>query len=305
MAAYWTVIIKNDSTADITIEDLGLPISVGDQITLSNHFSYDEITGSDDLRELVANTVIVVNDGTNDFDAYDGVRWITSQNIKDLEDNYYDIFDLQESGQSQIHWDNIINTPPFETGNTLGEAYNEGEAGAGRVIPAYNEPVKIDRGASTDASFEIVSKAEPTTNSVGGQIDNINGTLCMYDNTRSKWLSIARSTIAFGRFRTTRTQILGFYGAPFPSNNSGIRMPRNATIVSLSGQFDASGTGTFQIYRNDTPIVLASLSIVASVGLSDPNVNEDVNANDFLQCRMFTATTVEDPFIFIELAWRL
>jgi len=69
--AVWTVIVKNNSGSDQAIEDLGLTISDGTQIILSDEFTYSEIADSDDLRALVSTGDLVVNDGTSDLSAQD------------------------------------------------------------------------------------------------------------------------------------------------------------------------------------------------------------------------------------------
>jgi len=189
--------------------------------------------------------------------------------------------------------------------NDLDEAYDEGGAGVGRTITADSGPVKIDRGASTDASFEIVPKGSlPSTNLADGQIDNKGAILCVYDNTRTKWLSISRPIFVFGRRRTTYDQYLNFFVGSLPSNNSGLRIPRNATLVSLTAQLDASGTCTFEIEKNDTGTSIATLDISATTFAVQTNTNVDVSAGDFLQCHMDATPSVEDPIILIELAWR-
>jgi len=189
--------------------------------------------------------------------------------------------------------------------NTLDNAYDEGGAGAGRVITADSGPVKIDRVASTDASLEIVPKGSlPSTNLADGQIDNKGGIVCVYDNTRTAWLSIARPVFCFGRSGRTRDQYLNFFVGTLASNNSGIRIPRNATIVSLTSQLDASGSCTFQIKKNDADANIASLDISSNTFAVNTTVNVDVEIGDFLQCSINTTGFVEDPVILIELAWR-
>lgn len=190
----------------------------------------------------------------------------------------------------------------------MDEAYDEG--GPSGLITVDSGPLKLDRASSTEASFEIVPKITlPTTNLADGQIENKADAsggiiLCIYDNVRSKWLSVARPTISFGRFRSTQNQFLAFYGGSIYSNNSGIRMPRNATIVSLSAQLDVAGTCDFRIRKNDS-VAIANLTLDGVIGLSDTTINVDVDAGDFLQCRLAGVVgSVEDPFIFIELAWR-
>ena len=189
---------------------------------------------------------------------------------------------------------------------TLDGAYDQGGAGAGRLINATDGPVKIDRGGANSASLEIVPKSNlPTTGLADGQIDIKDGILCVYDSTRGKWLSVQRQFLVFGRRGASRNQYLGFYGSRVVSNNSGLRLARAATIVSMAGQIDASGTCTFNIRRNDVATNVASLTVSASVGAEDISQNVDLNSGDFIQAQVGSTVAVEDPMVVIEIAWRL
>jgi hypothetical protein len=189
---------------------------------------------------------------------------------------------------------------------TLDGAYDKGGAGAGRLINATDGTVKIDRGAATSGSFEIVPKSNlPTTGLSDGQIDIKDGILCIYDATRSKWLSVQRQFIVFGRKGTTKNQYLGFFGSRLVSNSSGLRLARAATIVSVAGQFKEAGTATFNLRRNDVATNVDSLTVSAAVGNEDISKNTDLNGGDYIQCQLGATVAVEDPMVVIEIAWRL
>jgi len=109
----WTVIIKNNSGSTQELEDFGIEILNGDQIDLTNYFAYDEIGGSRELKDKVDSGDLVVNDGTNDLSATDGVEYLTLENIKNVSDEHYTKTELQGDGTAQIHWNNITNAPSF------------------------------------------------------------------------------------------------------------------------------------------------------------------------------------------------
>ena len=200
----------------------------------------------------------------------------------------------------------IVSAGIHGTGNTLDAAYDEGGAGAGRAITADSGPVEIDRAASTDASFRIVPKGSlPTTNLADGQLDIKNSIFCIYDNTRSKWLSIERLMLAFGRPGKSKDQYLPFYIGAMPSNNSGLRMMRDATIVGISGQLNASGTCDFKIRKNDISTNIATLALASAIGDQDVTLNIDVDQGDYLQSYIENTNKVDDPVIMVEIAWRL
>jgi hypothetical protein len=200
-----------------------------------------------------------------------------------------------------------ITTLTTNLGNTtLDGAYDKGGAGAGRVVNATDGPVKLDRGAATSASLEIVPKSNlPTTGLSDGQIDIKDGILCIYDATRSKWLSVQRQFLVFGRRGESKNQYLGFFGSRLVSLNSGLRLARAATVVSMAGQINDLGTCTFNLRRNDVATNVVSLGITAAVGNEDISVNTDLNGGDFLQCQIGSTVAVSDPMIVVEIAWRL
>ncbi len=70
------VIAKNVDVSDVTIEDLGTVIPLGDQETLTDNYSFVEVCDSKDLKTLVQNGNIVINDGTEDLGMADGLKHI-------------------------------------------------------------------------------------------------------------------------------------------------------------------------------------------------------------------------------------
>ncbi len=189
---------------------------------------------------------------------------------------------------------------------TLDGAYDQGGAGAGRLIKTTAGPVKLDRESADSASLQIVPKGNlPTLNTEAGQIDVKDNILCIYDSTRSKWLSVQRQFLVFGRRGKTKNQYLGFFGSRLVSLNSGLRIARDACIVSMSGQLNTPGTCTFNIRRNDIDTNIAFIGISASTGYHDISINADLTNGDFLQCHLGGTAAVDDPMIVIEIAWRL
>ncbi len=194
--------------------------------------------------------------------------------------------------------------------NTLDMAYDEGGAGIGRTINVTDGSFVLNKGAATNAPFEIPSSGAAATSGLSsGQIDTIDHILCIYDSVRSKWLSVQRMFLVFG-IRSgggmgTTNQFMEFYAGSLTSNNSGLRMARNATIVSLAGQLDASGTCTMQIRKNDAATVISSLTITAALGAQDTAINVDLVAGDFLQSYLSNTNAVEDPMFMVEIAWNL
>ena len=469
--AMWTVIAKNSSGSTQTIEDLGVSILDTQQFDLSESFTFDEIAGSDDLRAHALAGTLVINDGSGDLSAANGVLWLTLTNAKDLIDNHYTETEMQTSGQSQMHWDNITNAPSFaepgwvepvicrvlerdqgtppagvdgdfyldnqatphlwwydsaawndqgaisegdrfidlndadesiyewessawtdhgansdndavmvdddgdgkqsqyiydttgttwtkigdvdfgghldggaskhdageidvegtytnftsptdlETAlgsidtalgngldhNSLDEAYDEGGAGVGRTITADNGAVKLDPAAGGYAPLELVPTASlPSNDLQDGQVCTVGGIMYIYDATRTLWISVQRMSFMFGRAGKTRDQYLDFGAGGLPTNNSGVRLIRDAVITGISVQLDATGTCTVSIRKNDSATDLLSLAVSGTIGSINAAANlATLVDGDYLQCYLAATTKVNDPVVMIELGWRI
>ncbi len=426
MAEMWTLILKNSTGADISVDNLGIIIPTGSQIQVSSQYSYSDIASSDDLRVLVANGSLIVNNGTIDLPLARALEYITIYNQDQAKQDFYTKTNLQTPGQSTIHFNNITNVPSFgasnweapararvtaisatppttpapvlgdiyaNTGdnhlynyngttwvdlgilalndqvvslasatqdlfkfngtilvdeglpvdmsginikddgdgkqaqyiyvaslkiwrkiadvdfgvpNTLGGAYDQGGAGLGRTINAISGAVKIDTVVATSAPIELTEKTLlPTTGLAPGQLAIVGGILYVYDGIRSKFLSVGQQTIAFGRAGNSINQYLGIFGASnLPSNNTGIRIDRNSTIISLSAQIKTSGTCTLIIRKNGSTTMIAQLVLTAQNGNQDTTLNVDVNAGDYLQAYIMNTTAVSNPVLIVKLANR-
>ena len=419
----WTLILKNGSGSDKIIEDLGITIIDTTQITASDQFTYPQLAESDDLRTLVNNGDLVVNDGSGDLSAARGVEYLVVYNQDQAKRDFYTKTNVQTDGEASVHWNNITNVPAFGAAdwidpveakiteqtatppgspsdgdfyidtdddhlwkyivdtwtdqgaptagdrvidlssatenifewsgsswddtitptdamgvlvkddgdgkqaqyvydltattwikiadvdfgepNSLGNAYNEGGAGAGRVIDAISGAVKVDTGAATTSPLELTEKAAlPTTGLAAGQVAVKGGILFVYDGTRSKWLSVERLYLVFGRKGQTAAQYLDFGAGGLPSNNSGLRIPRDACVVAMSGQLDTAGTVNFRLRSNDNTSSVATLALGTVAGAHDTTLNVNISAGDFLQLYSDNASNVEDPMVVVEIAYR-
>lgn len=475
MAAFWTVILKNNSGSTIVLEDFGVEIANIDQYIISDYFDYSDIADSKELDGYVALGLggLVINDGTVDLDEVDGVNYIKRDNIhNDLETHYTKTELVTPETGGLVDWTNIANAPSFgsptwiepalyrvtaisatepvapATGdvyidtddqhyykwdgtqwvdegsaasgdrvidlstspqlvntfdgastwtpaaeevdntaiminddgdgknaqyvyseesstwikiadvdfedhlnggpskhdaseidvegtysnlpsapsdletvigdintqmtealdnNTLDGAYNEGGAGAGRIIGTDSGPVEFDSETATSAPVRVVPKASlPTTALADGQMAVVDGIMYIYDATRSKWLSVQRQFLVFGRKGVTKNQYINFAAGTLSSNNSGYRIPRASVIVSMSGQLDVSGTCDLHVRKNDAATNVATLPIATATGASDISTNVSLNVGDFLQSFCSVAVgDVNDPMFIVEIAYTI
>jgi hypothetical protein len=190
--------------------------------------------------------------------------------------------------------------------NTLDGAYDQDGAGLGRIIIVDAGAVKLDASSDFYAPLELSTQsASPTAGLATGQLSNIGGILCMYDSVRAKWLSVQRYFLTFGRKGNTKDQYLNFAGGTLPSNNSGYRLMRNATIIGMTAQLNASGTCTFNVRKDDVLTNITALSVSAAIGNQVTTTNIDVAASSYLQSYLGAASSVADPMFMVEIAWNL
>lgn len=188
---------------------------------------------------------------------------------------------------------NILNTNGFIGINTDAPEANL-EIESGDNIPFKIEP-KTTAGAPTG------------TPTAGAMFIADDGLLYLYDGTRTKWLSVDRIMLGWGRNsnNTTNEYLRQFNGAP--SNNNGWRIIRNGTITAISAQSNINQDWTLEIYKNDanqaTTTPITSLTMTNEQGNHLSNINIDINEGDFIQAYC-NGASVDYPQALIEIAWR-
>ncbi len=265
-----------DSTAgivDLRVIDLD---STGEHI-----FQYDSTAWVDQGVNDDSDAVIVNDDGDGRPSLY--------------------VFDL-DTGTGE--WLKIADADILTQGNTLDEAYDQGGAGVGRTVTADTGPVEFDASSGNNAPLRLTDLASAPTGTADGDLAIINGVLYAYDATRAKWLSVVREKFVFGRKGNTKNQWLNFCAGSLSSNNSGYPIPRDATIVSLSAQLDASGTANLRVRRNDVVTNISTLTVTASLSGVDNTVDVDLAAGDWLQSYVDNASNIQDPMFVVEIAFR-
>lgn len=95
-----TIIAKNNSGDEVEIEDLGIIIANGDQNKLNESvIPLCLVYESDNLKTLVEDGTLVMNDGTSDLSAADGVHFIEVwNNIQTTEPRMFNTFIVSTNG---------------------------------------------------------------------------------------------------------------------------------------------------------------------------------------------------------------
>lgn len=132
------------------------------------------------------------------------------------------------------------------------------------------------------------------------------GILLFFDSGRTKWLSTARETFVFGiNHKNLTSERYMLLAGKLVTSATGIRIPRNATITSITVQTKNSATGTFRIRKNDISSDLATLTLTSEQGKSQSNLSIDLDKDDWIQILMSPgAGQIDYPVLNLEMAWR-
>ena len=164
-------------------------------------------------------------------------------------------------------------------------------------------------GATSPSMWLSEKAAAPSANlGAAGQIPMavINGILCVYDktNSRNKFLSVARQFMTFvGRDSALNSNEYARAAGQFTSNQAGIRLIKNATLVGISIQTSGAETWNARVRRNGNTTNLASLAASAANGAQVSNLNIDFNAGDDIEV-FIDGTGINRPVIQLEFADR-
>jgi len=131
----WQIIIKNPDTLNpVTVDDLGWIIGAGETVNAHEQFDFGELAGSEDLRTLVAAGTLIVNDGSADLSATDGVAWLKRASKKYVDDQVADAKSYADSIASGFK-----PKAPVEAATTAAlpaATYNNGTGGVGATLTA-------------------------------------------------------------------------------------------------------------------------------------------------------------------------
>jgi len=121
------IIIKNTTTNEIMIDDLaGQAINAGDTITLSDLYTYDEMSDSIDLKDYVSSGDIIVNDGSSNLTIQEGVEHLTPSTYHETPQKLTDLPEIQpiETDKVLVGVDeNTTEWVDFPTGGSDAEGY--------------------------------------------------------------------------------------------------------------------------------------------------------------------------------------
>ena len=219
--------------------------------------------------------------------------------------NGNDVLAFQDAAGTPLwHWNIIGNGLNFVESNIAdNRLYLEQGGNIGVNTGDPDATLDIDPTSNNEVPLRLRPNATvPTGTNFGEFHVGGDGLLYAYDATRSKWLSVDRNTMGWGRNsgNTTNEYLRQFNGAQ--SNLNGWRMIRNGTITSISVQGNANQSYWIRIRKNDGNAPIVSFRVNGEGG-HDNTVDVDFDEGDYLQCYL-QGNSIDYPQVFIEVAWR-
>lgn len=162
-------------------------------------------------------------------------------------------------------------------------------------------------GAATDPSLYLTDKAAAPTTNLGAAtqipIVMILNTPAYQDKARAKFLSMYRHSYRYsGRDAGANTQEYARAGL-MTSNQAGIRLLKNMTLIGISVQTAAAATWNVQVRRNNVLTNLATFALTAVTGAQASNYNVDFNQGDSVEV-FIDGTGINRPLVNLEFAER-
>ena len=68
------VIVRNENSVAIPINDLGIAVPANGELLLSEFYEFEDFVDSDDLKRHVENGVLLINDGVDDLEIVDAIE---------------------------------------------------------------------------------------------------------------------------------------------------------------------------------------------------------------------------------------
>lgn len=185
------------------------------------------------------------------------------------------------------------------------------QVGIGTTTPTSE--LEIETTNTGIPALELNPQSAPV-GSADGQISVIGDKIYMYDDMRSKWLSVSTLSFDFGRSGDVGTQNLRSQGN-ITSANTGTLMPYNGTIIAITANSN-TGSGTTNLskefnfrIRNGNTTQGAAIDFSLSGGTyTDLLTNRDFNAGDHFHIRArdpdSSGDVVNNPIVTIWVKWR-
>lgn len=240
-------------------------------------------------------TRIYVGDSTNwEFDYANGV--LTFENTPSAYTPPFSISGYQYIGRK--------GAGGAGSAGTLDEAYDgPTDMGSGRIINVDFGPVKLS-ASNNYAPLQL----DPInyTPSIGvepGQICLKNGIVYVYDDLRTKWISMHRQTIVFGAKRADG-RFLNL--SDFSSSMAGWPALRDGTILGITAQASSGcSTKLFRILKNNTTLPLYTFSL-NSFYFASGTLDVDFSANDLIKILASSQNpTANNVIVSMEVGWRI
>jgi hypothetical protein len=297
-------IIKNNGGTLVFVSDLGLivPASGSVEIPQRELFFY---RGSTDLADYITAGTLVINDGTADFDAADGLAHIQDdlKTSKLVELSYITrIPDVRATANSTL---SLTKTSPnllIFTGTTAGQIVKLPSAisliKAGRTYEIHNNStvnISIQNNAAallaTVKPNQRAILAAQTVASAAGVWSVI-----LVDNQVGGTNGIARFILGYSFDGTAGVGRWLELGGNNPSDGSPYVCAEPCTIIALSISASSTSTGVTQVTKNGTTNVITSLTITGARTAYTAGLNIPLVAGDTLGAKVSSGSIARPTF---------
>lgn len=180
------------------------------------------------------------------------------------------------------------------------------QVGIGTLTPTAE--LDIETSDTGIPALRLRPQSNPTGSNTG-QLAVIGDLLYMYDNTRSKWLSVESAVFEWVYQDTDITNEFLTIDAEYKDKAEDVSqvMPLDGTIVYASINYtyvNGSTNKSFDIYFEDPTATAAATLNTSSEKTVLTNLNIDFNASDRIFIEYMGPDKIIDPVVMLWVKWR-
>lgn len=229
-----TIIIKNNTDSNVTIEDLGITIAASSQRTLSDLFTLVEISDSEDLVTYVNNETFTVNNGVEDLHRINGLKHINLETV--YEDDVYEDVPFDDTTTQPA--DDFF-TITIDADKVIGSNHSNFPVLI-KTIQSFLKHTNYGGGVSNTNGYDIIFK-----DSLGTQLDH---EMEKYDPETGEVIAWVRiPTLSY----TEDTVFYGYFGSDATASSEDVSGVWDS-VYSAVWHLDESGDGTSDEYEDSS-----------------------------------------------------
>jgi len=128
--------------------------------------------------------------------------------------------------------------------------------------------------------------------------------LMVYDASRSKWLSVSEWVVGWGDDFADGSLLAG-YGITTPGSGTGVKIPKNATIVAVAARAKAGNATKGFTLRKNTSTSIHTFSLSSSE-YTNLTLDIDLASGDYIWLEADAAgLSAQDVVVIYWIKWRV